>query len=399
MVVQPSLMRRFPTAMAMRQGARTRLPKFSFEYMDGGAGDDTGINRNWSALDAIEMFPRYGKVVSPPPTDIELFGQHYSVPIGISPIGGPGTVWPGAEVYMARAAQAARIPYTLGILSAITIKQAVELAPDVLWLQLYRFAKNDHSIGFDLLDRAQNAGVKALMLTIDTPVRSVRPREFRSGILHPFRMTNRLRFDALSSLPWFFALIRNGIPRFVNLRPYMNSNPTPAEAANFMRQEGGGAFTWEEIARYRDRWKGPLILKGVLHPEDAELAVGLGVDGLMVTNHGGRQNEALPSAIDTLPAVAKQVNHRATIILDSGVRSGTDVARSGALGADAAFASKAFLWSLGAIGKKGPAHLIKILQNELGATLGQLGCHTVSDLKSVLTRHPGAYQLEDFIIS
>ena len=136
-----------------------------------------------------------------------------------------------------------------------------------------------------------------------------------------------------------------------------------------------------------------------MHPEDAELAVGLGVDGLMVTNHGGRQNEALPSAIDTLPAVAKQVNHRATIILDSGVRSGTDVARSVALGADAAFASKAFLWSLGAIGKKGPTHLIKILQNELGATLGQLGCHTVSDLKSVLTRHPGAYQLEDFIIS
>ncbi len=393
---QLTLRRRFPTSLDLRARARRRLPKFSFEYLDGGAGADTGINRNWASLDAVEMMPRYGNVVAPPPTDIELFGRSYSAPVGISPIGGPGTAFPGAETYLARAAQAARVPYTLGVLSAITIEEAAELAPDVIWLQLYRFARNEHKIGLDLVRRAEAAGIRTLMLTCDTPVRTTRPRETKSGIVNPFRLTNRLRLDAMTSLPWMMSLMRNGIPRFVNLRPYMDGGQSLAEAAAFMRREQGGAFTWDEIARYRDHWKGPLVLKGVLHPADAERAVSLGVDGLVVTNHGGRQIDALPASIDSLPAIAAQVGGRASIILDSGVRSGVDVARAVALGADAAFAGKAFLWSLGALGSRGPAHMIDLFKQDLSATLGQLGCHTVADLRSVKVRHPGAYGLDDF---
>ncbi len=391
-----ALKRRFPTALELRKRARRRLPNFAFEYIDGGAGADTGIDRNWAALDAVEMVPRYGKVISPPPTDIELFGQPYSAPVGIAPIGGPGTGFPGAETYLARAAQAARIPYSLGVVSAITIEQAVELAPDVTWLQLYRFARNEHKIGLDLVRRAEAAGVKALMLTCDTPMRTTRPRETKSGIMNPFRLTNRLRLDALSSPPWLFSMLRNGIPRFVNLRTYMDGNPSLEEAAKFMRREGGGAFTWEEIARYRDHWKGPLVLKGVLHPADAERAVALGLDGIVVSNHGGRQIDALPTSIDALPAIAGTVSGKATVILDSGVRSGIDVARAVALGADAAFAGKAFLWSLGALGGRGPAHMIDLFKDEIAASLGQLGCHTVAELRSVKVRHPGAYQPDDF---
>ena len=203
---QLALRRRFPTSLDLRARARRRLPTFAFEYLDGGAGADTGINRNWAALDAVEMMPRYGNVVAPPPTDVELFGQPYSAPVGISPIGGPGTAFPGAETYFARAAQAARVPYTLGVLSAITIERAAELAPDVIWLQLYRFYRNEHKIGLDLVRRAQEAGIKVLMLTCDTPVRTTRPRETKSGIVNPFRLTNRLRLDAMSSLPWLFSL-------------------------------------------------------------------------------------------------------------------------------------------------------------------------------------------------
>ena len=169
-----------------------------------------------------------------------------------------------------------------------------------------------------------------------------------------------------------------------------------SDTATFMRRESGGAFTWDEIARYRDEWQGPLLLKGVLHPADAERAVALGVDGLHVTNHGGRQVEALPASIDALPAIAAQVSGKATVIVDSGVRSGVDVARAVALGADAAFAGKAFLWSLGALGERGPSHLIDLFVEEFSATLGQLGCAAVNELHAVTVRHANAYRIEDF---
>ena len=391
-----ALKRQFPTAFDLRDRARRRLPNFAFEYADGGAGSDTGIQRNWNALDAVEMVPRYGRVIAPPPADTTLFGKPYAAPIGIAPIGGPGTAFPGAETYLARAAQAVNVPYTLGLLSGIDIERAAELAPDVLWLQLYRFSKNDHKIGLDLVRRAQEAGVNVLVLTVDTPTRTTRPREVKSGIMNPFKLTMRLRMDAVRSPHWMNALCRNGIPRFTSLAPYMDKGLSIAEAAAFIRRESGGAFTWDEVARYRDKWQGPLVLKGVMHPDDAERAVELGLDGLFVTNHGGRQIDALPAPIDVLPAIADRVGDRTTLIYDSGVRSGVDAARAVALGADAAFAGKSFLWSLGALGEKGPAHLIDVYIDDISATLGQLGCRNVDELRDIAVRHPGAYSAEDF---
>jgi (S)-mandelate dehydrogenase len=395
---QLALRRRFPSALDLRAHARKRLPNFAFEYVDGGAGGaDLGIARNWGAFDSIEMMPRYGNMVRPPPTNTTLFGQPYAAPIGISPIGGPGTGFPGAETYLAKAAQAARVPYTLGVLSAITMERAMEIAPDVAWLQLYRFSNDNHRIGLDLVRRATECGIHALVLTWDTPVRTTRTREVKAGIMSPFKLNMRLRMDALSSPHWFLSMMKNGIPRWLNLRPYMG-DVSLAEAANFMRREQGGAFTWDEIKMYRDAWKGPLVIKGVLHPEDAERLVEMGVDGVFVTNHGGRQIEALPASIDALPAIASAIGNKATIIVDSGVRSGVDAARAVALGADAAFAGKAFLWSLGALGGNGPGHMIDLFKQELSSTLGQLGCADVEALRGVKLRHPGAWTAEDFVV-
>ena len=393
---QLALKRQYPTAFDLRERARRRLPNFAFEYADGGAGADTGIARNWAALDAVEMVPRYGRVIAPPPAETTLFGKAYAAPIGIAPIGGPGTAFPGAETYLAKAAQAANVPYTLGLLSGIDIERAAEIAPDVLWLQLYRFSKNDHKIGLDLVRRAEEANVNVLVLTIDTPTRTTRPREVKSGIMNPFKLTTRLKLDAIRSPHWMRSLVRNGIPKFTSLAPYMAPGVSIAEAAAFIRRESGGAFTWDEIARYRDKWKKPLVLKGIMHPEDAERAVELGIDGLFVTNHGGRQIDALPAPIDVLPAIAAAVGGKAELIYDSGVRSGVDAARAVALGADAAFAGKAFLWSLGALGEKGPAHLIDVLIDDVSATLGQLGCRNVDELRSIAVRHPGAYSAAEF---
>jgi (S)-mandelate dehydrogenase len=387
-----ALYRQYPTIDYLRRGARARLPHFAFEYCDGGSGkDDAGIKRNWAALDAVELVPRYGVMPSLPPCEIELFGRRYAAPIGVAPMGGPAIVWPGADIYLARAAQRARVPYTLGTVGCATIEKIAEAAPDVFWFQLYRAARNDHAIGFDLVRRAQAAGCHALVMTLDVPVRTTRAREAVVGLSGAFNADFRKIMQMIGAPAWTMALRKNGIPRFSNLRAYVG-DVSINDMVEFARREMGGAFTWEEVARYREHWQGPLIVKGILHPQDAEKAVSLGVDGIFVSNHGGRQIDALPAPIDALPAIVRQVGRRATVMLDSGIRSGTDVVRAYALGAAAAFAGKAFLWGLGALGEEGPGHVIDLLIDETQAALGQLGTHSPEELRSVVIRHNGALQ-------
>jgi len=384
------LYRRYPTIDYLRRRARRRLPHFAFEYSDGGSGkDDAGIKRNWAALDAVELVPRYGVMPSLPPCEVELFGRRYAAPIGIAPMGGPAIVWPGADIYLARAAQRARVPYTLGTVGCATIEKIAEIAPDVFWFQLYRAARNDHAIGFDLVRRAQHAGCHALVMTLDVPVRTTRAREVVVGLGGAFQADFSKMLQMAMSPAWTMALRKNGIPRFSNLRAYAG-DVSINDMVAFARREMGGAFTWEEVARYRDLWKGTLIVKGIMHPQDAEKAVSLGVDGMFVSNHGGRQIEALPAPIDVLPAIARQVGNRATVMMDSGIRSGTDVVRAYALGAQAAFAGKAFLWGLGALGEEGPGHVIDLLIQETQAALGQLGAHKPEEARSVVIRHEDA---------
>jgi L-lactate dehydrogenase (cytochrome) len=385
------LHRHFPTVDYLRRHARKNLPRFAFEYCDGGAGADGGIARNWDALDAVELVPRYGVTTALPPVDVELFGRRYSAPIGVAPMGGPQLVWPGADQYLAAAAQRARVPYTLGLVGGMTVERAAEIAPDVLWFQLYRCWRNEHAIGFDLVKRAQAAGVHVLVLTLDVPVRTTRSREVAVGITSPFRPDLRMLAGIATSPGYLKSLWKNGQPRFENLRPYTANPGDVNEIAAFARREMGGAFTWEEVARYRERWKGPLVIKGIMHPADAEKCISLGVDGIVVSNHGGRQVEGLPAAIDVLPAIASAIGKRAAVMMDSGVRSGLDVARAVALGADLAFAGKAFLWSLGALGAAGPGHVIDLMIDEMKAVFGQIGARNPADARSVIIRHPGAY--------
>jgi len=386
----PKLHRRFPTTAYLRQHARSHVPSFAFEYMDGGAGGDGGIARNWNAFDAIELVPRYGVTTTLPAVDIELFGRRYSAPIGIAPMGGPSIVWPGADQYLAAAAQRARVPYVLGLVGGMMVEHAAEIAPDVLWFQLYRCFRNEHAIGFDLLRRAQAAGVHVLVLTADVPVRTTRPREVVAGITSPFQPDLRMFAAILRSPGYLQSLWKHGQPRFGNLKPYAGDTADVNEVAAFVRREMAGAFTWEEIGRYRERWKAPLVVKGLLHPADAERCVSLGVDGIIVSNHGGRQVEGLPTSVDVLPAIARAVGGRATVMVDSGIRSGLDVVRAVALGADAAFAGKAFLWGLGALGAEGPLHVIDLMIDEMKAAFGQIGARRPTQARSVVIRHPGA---------
>lgn len=387
------LHRHYPTLAHLRRAARRHPPAFAYEYMDGGAGEDKGIARNWAALDAVELVARYGVTTELPPLGIELLGQRYAAPFGVAPMGGPAFVWPGADEYLARAAQAARVPYVLATPGGMTIERAGEVAPDVFWFQLYQFPRNDHAVGFDMVRRAAAAGARALLLTLDVPVRTTRPREVVAGVNSPFRPDLRMALDIATSPGWLMAMLRNGIPRFAMLRPYAGDNASLGEVMAFVRQEMRGAFTWDEVARYRDLWKGPLVLKGLLHPDDAERAVAVGADAVVVSNHGGRQVEALPASVDALPAIVARVGTRATVMLDSGIRSGTDVVRALALGAQATLVGKGFLWGLGALGARGPAHVIEVLAEETQAALGQIGARLPAEARSIVVRHPGALHL------
>ena len=384
----------YPSIDYLRRRARRHIPHFAFEYADGGSGkDDAGIRRNWAALDAVELVPRYGVMPTLPACDIELFGVPYSAPIGIAPMGGPAIIWPGGDIHLARAAQRARIPYALSTAGGATIEEIAQVAPDVSWFQLYRLANDGHAIGLDLVRRAEAASCHALVLTLDVPVRTTRPREVATGIAGAFNLNLAILSQIARAPGWALAVLKHGVPRFASLRSYVGANASLNEVIAFARREMQGAFTWDEVRMYRDRWKGTLVVKGILHPQDAEIAVSLGVDGIVVSNHGGRQIEALPAAIDVLPSIVRQVGNRATVIMDSGVRSGSDVVRACALGAAAAFAGKAFLWGLGALGEEGPGHAIDLLIEETQAALGQLGVHNLTETRALTIRHPGALSI------
>src|SRR5882757_282957 len=227
--------RRFPTTAWMRREAPRNVPLFAYEYGDTGAGNDGGIADNWSAFDAVKIVPRYGVMPSLPPIDVELFGTRYAAPIGMAPMGGPSLVWPGADLLMAKAAQRARVPYTLSVAGGLTIEEAAAAAPDVFWLQLYRFWQDDHQIGFDLVRRAQAVDAKVLALTLDVPVRTTRSRETYAGLAGEFHPTPRMIYEMLIRPRWLMALLRNGYPRFATISHYAKSKNTN-EIIRYARQ-------------------------------------------------------------------------------------------------------------------------------------------------------------------
>jgi L-lactate dehydrogenase (cytochrome) len=386
------LKRRYPTIEDLRRRARRRVPSFGFDYVEGGAGTtEAGVARNSAALDAVEIVPRFGMDNFVPSIEVELFGRRYAAPVGIAPMGLPGLMWPGGEDAFARAAQNARIPFTLGSSAGASIERMAELAPDVIWFQLYRLPRDDLAINFDLARRADAAGVHVLVLTLDVPARTKRPRELRNDLVIPYRPNLRTILELATCPRWMLALLKHGQPGFANYPRYAGENPSHGAVAGFVRANVSGAFSWDEVARFRDKWPRALVVKGILHPQDAERAVSLGVDGIQVSNHGGRQLEGAPAAVDVLPTIVAQVGERATVLFDSGVRSGMDVIRAVALGAKSTLTGRPFMYGLGALGEEGPAFVAEFFIDEVRAALRQCGAHTLAEAASLVVRHPGAW--------
>ena len=366
---------------AMRERARARLPRFAFDFIDGGAGRESALSRNARAFDAVRLVPRVlsGAVVRS--QTLELFGRTYAAPFGIAPIGMANLAGPATDLALARAAADATLPYCLSTAATTAIEPIARAAP-ASWFQLY--VGQDAAIVDDLIERAAAAGMPVLMVTADVPAPGKRLRDLENEFVLPLRVSLRLAADVLRHPRWALALALEGAPRFANLERYDRPGASAQSLARLMASQSSARLDWEWLARLRERWRRPLLLKGVLHPQDARRAQSLGIDGVVISNHGGRQLDCAPAPIEVLAQVRRAVGARYALLLDGGVRSGEDVARALALGADAVLLGRPFLFAVAALGPGGAAALIGLLREELDRALAQLGCRSVAQLRETL---------------
>lgn len=364
----------------LRDAARRALPRLAFDYLDGGAGDEAALARSRAALDAVTLTPRVLVDVAARDTSLELFGRRYAAPVGTAPIGLANFVTAGGDRQVALAAKALDLPYVLSTAATTAIER---LAPELdgrLWFQLYM--PRDRAVGDDLARRAAGAGVTVLVLTVDVPGPGRRDRDIRNGFSLPFRLDARNLLDFVRHPRWSITQLRHGAPRLENWEPYAAGRLSAPSLAALQAQQIDPSLVWDDVARLRDRWRGALVLKGILRPEDAARAAALGADGVIVSSHGGRQLAAAPAPIEVVAAVRAAVGEHLRVGLDSGLRSGVDVARALSHGADFCLLGRAPLYGAAAFGQPGAEHALRIVVDDLARTMMMLGATRLADLRA-----------------
>ena len=369
----------------MVEVAKRRLPPFVHAYMACGTGQQEAVGRNEQRLSEITLTPRLMRGRVSPDTSTHFMGQDFDCPFGISPIGLQSLIWPGSEVALAQAAKAAGIPYTLSTVAGASIEQVAAVNDRTSWFQLY--APNDPEIMVDLLSRAKKAGMKTLIVTADVPGPS-RREEMRYagapiGSRNPMAITPRVFWQSLLHPTWALSVLAHGGKfRFRNLEPYAEASAL-RNISEFIGSQLNGSLTWDYLKDIRAEWDGPLLIKGLLNMQDVEQAIKAGVDGLVISNHGGRQLDAVPASVDMLKTIRAAVGSEFPLAFDSGVRSGLDVARALACGADFVMSGRSFLFGMAAMGRPGAAHVIDIFRDELENTMMQCGARTLAELKEM----------------
>lgn len=326
--------------------------------------------RNRRALDQITMTPRFMKGKLNVELETELFGRKYAAPFGIAPMGLGGLVWPNAEQIMAESAVRYRIPYTLSTVATQTPETVGPKVGDMGWFQLY--PPKDPNIRESMLKRAEAAGFHTLVVTADVPTPGRREASRKAGLSMPPRISLKMLWQGATHPAWSIEILRNGLPRLRFVESFSPKKDLKS-AANYARFDFRGDVDWDYIKAVRELWKGPMVLKGLLHPGDAEAALANGVDGIVVSNHGGRQFDGGPAAIDALPEIVSVVGGKVPVIFDSGVRTGLDILRAIQRGADFVLIGRPYLYGVAALGKRGPDHVSNIFVEDLTNNMKQLG--------------------------
>lgn len=371
----------------LRDQAQRRIPRFAFEYLDGGCNEDVNLRRNTDDLRQIELKPYYLTRHEPANLQTVLFGEVYDAPFGIAPIGLQGLIWPGAPEILAQAATEHNVPFILSTVSTASIEQIGKITGGRFWYQLYHPAQDD--IRDDILNRAEAAGCKTLVLLCDVPTFGFRPRDIRNGLAMPPRMTLRNILQILGRPNWAVRTLLHGKPHFATMAKYMPKGLSMKQLGAYMNATFAGRLNEAKIAPIRERWKGNLVLKGVASVEDTETAIRLGLDGIIVSNHGGRQLDAGESTIRSLLTIVERFRGKIPIMLDSGLRTGPDVARALACEADFTFLGRTFMYAVAALGQAGGQHAIAMLKVQLKQIMDQLCCRQVANLRQHLLRKPG----------
>jgi L-lactate dehydrogenase (cytochrome) len=373
---------RYPLVSDLREKARRRIPGFAFEYLDGGCNEETNLRRNISDLQSVILAPQYLKAYEGPSLKTALFGQEYDAPFGVAPVGLQGLIWPDSARLLASAAHRHNLPFVLSTVSTASIEDIAELTQGRAWFQLYH--PKEPRLRDALLTRAHEAGLSVLVVLADVPTFSYRPREIRNGLSLPPRPSFRNLWQVLRSPVWAYETLRFGRPGFATLAPYLPKKLSLKHLGQFMNNTFDGRLHHDRLAALRNQWKGKLVLKGVAHTADVEKAIALGLDGIIVSNHGGRQLDPGPSALASLQQIGPNAKGKITVMMDSGLRSGPDIARALACGAESVFLGRAFMYGVGALGPKGGHQVASILKIQLRQVLEQLGCSHPTLLKEHL---------------
>jgi (S)-mandelate dehydrogenase len=374
-----------------RRLARRRLPRFVFEYVDGAAEDGRCMARNRGALDELALLPQCLRDTSSVDSAIEVFGQTWRSPFAVGPTGFNGLLRPRGDLQIARAAAAAGVPFVLSTASNARLEE-VSQAGGTQWMQLY--VMSERAIAEQMVKRARRAGYSALVLTVDVPVSGYRERDVRNGFKLPFRPTPQTLLNLCRHPAWLLRMAASGMPQFANLAESLDAAGSPQAQAALLARAMDRRLVWESLAWLRQLWDGPLLVKGLLHHADARKALQHGVDGIIVSNHGGRQLDAAPATMAVLPHIMEEVGQRLPVFVDSGFRRGSDVVKALALGAKGVFIGRPVLYGLAAKGEAGASAVLQLLAEEVlrtmtligAAQIGQIGPHNLHGRGGFLIR-------------